>query len=202
MKVKLLWITPDSEKICETAMLSCREHFDSLPFDDLTFDERLKIIYQGGHFGVLEHASAGFMITNVSRVFTHQHVRHRIGISHAQISMRAVELSKLDIITPPKIAENPEALDVYLNTWAQIRKTYTELRRLGIRAEDARFIAGAGVQSQIMTTATFRAWIHYLEERLYSGAQWEIRGVAEEIWRQLRGYAPNIFDPKWREYWE
>ncbi len=116
--------------------------------------------------------------------------------------MRAVELNALDIITPPKIAEKPEALDIYLNEWANIRRTYSELRALTIPAEDARFIAGAGVQSQVMTTATFRAWIHYLEERLYSGAQWEIRAVAEEIWRLLRGSAPNIFDPKWREYWE
>jgi len=202
MKVKLLWVTPNSEKICETAMLSCRNLFGYLPFEDMTFDERLKIIFQKGHFGILEHASASFMIQDISRVFTHQHVRHRIGISHAQISMRAVELNRLGTIIPPKITENPEALDIYLKEWAQIRKTYSELRALRIPAEDARFIAGAGVQSQVMTTATFRAWIHYLEERLYSGAQWEIHAVAEEIWRLLRGYAPNIFDPKWREYWE
>ena len=188
--------------MCEIAMLSCRNLFKDLPFDDITFDERLKVIFSKGHLGILEHASASFMIEDISRVFTHQHVRHRIGISHAQISMRAVELNGLGIITPPKIAANPEALDIYLNAWKNIKHTYSELRALRIPPEDARFIAGAGVQSQVMTTATFRAWIHYLEERLYSGAQWEIRAVAEEIWRLLRQRAPSIFDPKWREYWE
>jgi len=183
-------------------MLSCRNLFDNLPFDDLSFNQRLGIVYRGGHFGILEHASASFMIENISRSFTHQHVRHRIGISHAQISMRAVELDKLQTVIPPTIAADPESLDSYLAVWKNIRETYSELRERGISPEDARFIAGAGVQSQVMTTATFRAWIHYLEERLYKGAQWEIRGVAEEIWRQLREYAPNIFDPKWREYWE
>jgi len=155
MKVILLWITPDSEKMCEIAMLSCRNLFKDLPFNDLTFDERLKIIFQRGHLGILEHASASFMIQNISRVFTHQHVRHRIGISHAQISMRAVELQNLRTIVPPKIAANPEALDIYLTEWKNIRNAYDKLRKKGIPPEDARFISGAGVQSQVMTTATF-----------------------------------------------
>jgi len=202
MKVILLWVTPDAEKICETAMLSCRNLFKDLPFEDLTFDGRLKTIYQHGHFGIFEHASASFMIGDISRVFTHQHVRHRIGISHAQISMRAVELNKLGTIIPPRIAASPEALDIYLDGWKNIRRVYDELRVKGIPVEDARFIAGAGVDSQVMPTATFRAWIHYLEERLYRGAQWEIRAVAEEIWKRLQEQAPNIFDPKWKEYWE
>jgi len=202
MKVTLLWITPEAEKICETSMLSCLNLFGNLPFDDLTFDRRLEIIYKGGHLGIFEHASASFMIENISRAFTLQHVRHRIGISHAQISMRAVELDKLQTIIPPTIAVDPESSDLYLATWKNMRETYSKLRERGIPVEDARFVAGAGTQSQVMTTATFRAWIHYLEERLYRGAQWEIRGVAEEIWRQLQDHSPNIFDPKWREYWE
>ena len=43
-----------------------------------------------GHGSVLEHASWSFIITGVSRSFTHELVRHRAGFGYSQLGGRRV----------------------------------------------------------------------------------------------------------------
>lgn len=52
------------------------------------------------HGSVLEHASATIGFVNVSRIFTHEHVRHRAGVAYSQESMRFVRMDDLPLILP------------------------------------------------------------------------------------------------------
>src|SRR5262249_43654028 len=72
-----------------------------------TNQEFLANIIGVGHGSVLEHAVWNFLITGVSRSFTHELIRHR-HFSYSQLSQRYVDESESDFIEPDVIASEPE----------------------------------------------------------------------------------------------
>jgi thymidylate synthase (FAD) len=141
-----------------------------------------------GHTSVLEHAAFTFEITGVSRVFTHQFVRHRIA-SYLQKSFRRTKIKRL--ILPKSVldaAEDPE----------QLQKTaealYREYFRRGVPMEDARYIAPMGSETAIIATFNARTLLEsFFPLRLHRTAQLEIRAVANEMLRLVKEHAPIIF---------
>lgn len=57
-------------------------------------------IIDHGHGAVLEHGSATVWFQDVSRIFTHELVRHRAGMAYSQESLRYVRLDELSIYYP------------------------------------------------------------------------------------------------------
>lgn len=57
-------------------------------------------ILSSGHGSVLEHATYNFILQDVSRVFTHEIVRHRVGTAISQESLRYVRLTDLPFWIP------------------------------------------------------------------------------------------------------
>src|SRR5690348_14458712 len=66
-----------------------------------------------GHESVLEHASWTFFITGVSRAFTHQLVRHRVGFSFSQLSQQYHDERNARFVEPPELAESPRAAEIW-----------------------------------------------------------------------------------------
>src|SRR6202050_3361627 len=62
--------------------------------------EYLENILRQLHGSVLEHAMFGFVLHNVSRVVTHELVRHRPGVAISQESLRFVRLSDIPFWFP------------------------------------------------------------------------------------------------------
>lgn len=62
--------------------------------------EYFENILCSGHGSVLEHAQYNFIFQNVSRVFTHEIVRHRVGTAISQESLRFVRLTDLPFWIP------------------------------------------------------------------------------------------------------
>ncbi|KKM77595.1 hypothetical protein LCGC14_1368350, partial [marine sediment metagenome] len=58
-------------------------------------------ILSSGHGSVLEHINFTFLLRGVSRVLTHELVRHRAGMAYSQESLRYCRLEKLQIVLPP-----------------------------------------------------------------------------------------------------
>lgn len=69
-------------------------------------DKYLANVIKVKHGSVLEHASASFVFHNVSRVFTHELVRHRAGTAISQESLRYVRLDDLGMWLPQCIRED------------------------------------------------------------------------------------------------
>lgn len=65
----------------------------------------LKNILDVKHGSVLEHANFSFVFADVSRVFTHELVRHRAGVAISQESLRFVRLDDLGMWAPTCIRE-------------------------------------------------------------------------------------------------
>ncbi len=65
--------------------------------------EYLENIKKQGHGSVLEHANYSFALREVSRVFTHELVRHRAGSAFSQESLRYVRLTDIGFRVPPAL---------------------------------------------------------------------------------------------------
>lgn len=139
------------------------------------------------------HGSATFKITQVSRAYSHQTVRHRLA-SFSQESMRYVDMDGQQAVEPPTIMANLAALDLYRQSVLNSFKTYKALRNLGIRKEDARFVLPIGTQTAIVITKNFEWWRHFIKLRATKHAQWEIRGIANAVLEILHNQAPVIFE--------
>lgn len=63
-------------------------------------DKYIANILKSKHGSVLEHAHVSIAFTNVSRVFTHEIVRHRAGCAFSQESLRYVRLDNLGCRRP------------------------------------------------------------------------------------------------------
>ena len=153
---------------------------------------------------LLQHGSAIFFFEGISRTCTHQLVRHRLA-SFSQESQRYVDLNKGDwrAIVPPAIAEKPEAMAVLSEFWESAEEKYAQLRDLGIRKEDARFLLPNAAETRIVTTMNYAAWSHFLWLRAVDkAAQWEIRAMGQHALRMLYTIAPKVFQPQWDVYVE
>jgi thymidylate synthase (FAD) len=145
-----------------------------------------------GHESIIEHASATFEISGISRAASHQLVRHRLA-SFSQESQRYVDMSDPEWVLPPSIAEHPEALAVWKGFSEHVTDAYRKLRELGIRKEDARFVLPNGAATRIIVTMNFREMLHVFRIRISPAAQWEIRQVCVRMLELLVPAAPNVF---------
>lgn len=130
MKVNLIASTPEPEKVIASAAKLCysKVGIDEInkKLDDESVDKFLKMLMSLGHQSPIEHVSFTFAIEGVSRVLTHQLVRHRIA-SYSQQSQRYVKLEQFEYIVPPAIQENQEARDIYIETMKRDQENYNRI---------------------------------------------------------------------------
>lgn len=190
MHVELIAITPNPERIIEQAGRTCYRS-SSKPEPD-SEKEFISKIVENGHHSVLEHACAAFRVTEVSRSFTHQLVRHRL-CAFSQRSQRYVDEKSFAFVEPKSIRQKPEAHRLFGEFMAEAKDAYCKLQELGINNEDARFVLPNAVQSQIVISANFRQLRHIFCVRCDKHAQWEIREVALQMLRIMKKEAPSAF---------
>jgi thymidylate synthase (FAD) len=70
-----------------------------------------KHLLEVGHGSVLEHAVFSFEVDHVSRGFTHELVRHRVGVAISQRSTRYVDESGSPYVTHPVVEEMDRATE-------------------------------------------------------------------------------------------
>lgn len=152
-------------------------------------------LFASGHMSAFEHVSFTFGIDGLSRVASHQLVRHRLA-SFSQQSQRYVSMSPDPeaVIIPPNIKANPDALRLYSEAVRHSQEIYRELCAMGIPKEDARFILPHGHSTRLIMTMNARELHHFFGLRLCRRAQWEIRELARKMLILCREKAPVIFD--------
>lgn len=176
MKVTLLDSTVDPLFVISMCARTC---YNSRKKDDINKRaEFVKGLIKSGHTSTLENAIATFDIEGVSRVCQNQIVRHRIGCSYCVESMRYVDVSERDCVVPYKVRAADQAADDYVKT---LKEYYKSLVRSDVPKEDARMFLPLGMTCNMTMTMNFRAIRHFLQLRLSSRAQWEVRLVAKEI---------------------
>jgi len=137
MKVELLNITKDAEKLIELAGRTAYQSQERITENSAS--EFIKKLIKMGHTSVCEHASATFLINDISRACSHQLVRHRLA-SYTQKSQRYVNEESFSYVIPESIKNDGRALDIYLQSMELLDQYYKYLHELKIPKEDCRFL--------------------------------------------------------------
>ncbi|MDR1966709.1 MAG: FAD-dependent thymidylate synthase [Synergistaceae bacterium] len=177
-------------KLCYSAS-SVGDLYDGL--DSEKIRHFLKLLRDAGHLSPFEHASFTYAIEGVSRVATHQLVRHRVA-SYSQQSQRYVTMGPPRCVVPPSIEGNAEAVEIFGSQAAEAHSAYERMIALGVPKEDARFILPHGWETSIIVTMNSRELRHFFALRLCRRAQWEIRSVARRMLELVFAMAPELFD--------
>jgi len=199
MKVELINYTKDSERIIAQSARLCysASGIEELK-EKLTNESTLKLIkkiIKLGHYSVLEHANFTFAIEGISRVTSHQLVRHRIA-SFSQQSQRYVRIKDkgFPYIIPKSIEKNEKLTTIFTGTIKKLNRIYNLFLEHNIAAEDARYILPQAVETKIIITANARELLHIFKLRCCNRAQWEIRELAKRMLKEVKIVAPNIFE--------
>ena len=197
MHVTLISYTPQPEKTVAMAARLCYSPTGAAELaanmSEHQVDSLVKKITSLEHLSTTEHVSFTFAIEGVSRVLTHQLVRHRIA-SYSQQSQRYVKEHDFEYIIPPSVAANATATERFEKLMATVRETYNELVELGVHQEDARYVLANATETKIVVTMNARALLHFFQLRCCTRAQWEIRQLANLMREEVRKVAPRLFN--------
>jgi len=203
VEVKLLAVTPDAEKLIESAGRLCWDTQDKTG----TMPDRIQKWMDVGHESMVEHACATFYI-RASRVFTHELVRHRLA-SYSQRSQRYVKETEPRYVEPPELRHPQGKVDHTSPPDKQVKSdlacqfnyamvtcwnTYKSLLDKGIKPEIARYVLPNACETQIICTWNFREIRHIIKLRTSKRALPEMRAVAGEIRRIAKEMAPQVFE--------
>jgi len=171
-------------------------------------EDYLKHILEVGHGSVLEHGVLNFILADVSRVFTHELVRHRVGVAISQESLRFVRLTDLKAWAPSCFQNHPkrdEVMEKFVEVVEYLEKKQKELAELLDVADQKRFeqkkeltsamrrLAPDGLATTIGWSVNIRTLRHVIEMRTAPGAEEEIRLVLGKIAEKAKIRYPNLF---------
>lgn len=147
-----------------------------------------------GHESPFEHGVITFTLRNVSRSLTHQLVRCRMA-SYSQSSQRYIgeDPENLSLVLPTAIKTNAEALETVLGYLSKLPEVITKLKELGVKNEDIRCVFPNAIPTDIQVSMNFRELKHFIELRLDSHAQDEIRHIAFDLWVTICNLIPFIW---------
>ncbi|WP_456394600.1 FAD-dependent thymidylate synthase [Thermococcus sp.] len=182
------------ETVTWAALISYWDGWETGAFErmsELDVERHLPKILGYGHESILEHAVLTFAVEGISRITSHQLVRHRLA-SYTQQSMRYIKLDTEDVgetfVIPDSIGKDPELLEEWRELMKRSIELYKKTVESGVHQEDARFILPQAVKTKIVVTMNLRELKHFFGLRACERAQWEIREVA---WRMLEEIARN-----------
>jgi len=155
------------------------------------------------HGSVLEHASFSFAFRQVSRVFTHELVRHRAGSAFSQESLRYVRLTDIGFRVPPALEPIRDQVVTLVEQLEEFQLSAADA--LGLDDEGLQFavkkeitsalrrLAPIGLSTDIIWTANVRTLRHVIEMRTAPGAEEELRLVFDQVAATMKREAPNLF---------
>lgn len=208
-------VTRDADELAEIAGRLCYKSWTRPNPATSTNVSYLENILNQKHFSVLEHASATFWISDVSRSLTHELVRHRHG-SFSQVSQRYVDESEGGYVTHPALVPygdkyfyqgdegnpfSPTIGDVLHQHNRDSRRLYHDLvEKMVSDGVDRKTARGAArgvlpnsVHTEIIITGNHRTWRELLSKRLGPGADQEIKDLAAALLPELKRIAPNTY---------
>lgn len=137
----------------------------------------------------LEFVDYIFLISGVTRAFTHQLVRHRVGVAFAQQAQRVVNMGNFGYMIPDQFEmwpeETGELRDIYTQTMEDIREGYAQLIENGARPQDARGVLPTNVHTNILFKGNLRMLLESAHIRLCVRAQGEFQQVMFKIREEM-----------------
>ncbi len=162
----------------------------------------LTAMLSSGHGSVFEHAVLNFVVTDCSRVFTHELVRHRVGTAFSQTSGRYVRGDSVNIVFDPILEPVKHLVEGVQET---IEHYYRNMvREMGLDemkdfdrkkkiTSALRRVLPNGQSNEMGFSLNLRALRHTIMMRTAAGAEWEIRDVFGQVYRLVKHRHPLLF---------
>lgn len=199
----------DAERLCEAFGRLCYRSFEPGLNPNVTKVREgnapyLSHILKVGHGSILEHAVLNFIFADVSRVFTHELVRHRAGTAISQESLRYVRLDRLSAYVPCHIHEHEEGMEIFCKTMEQLEEVQRNLARAFAIEDETKFdrkkkltsafrrVAPIGLATTVAWSCNFRTLRHVIEMRTAPDAEEEIRLVFGMVYDAVKDLYPNL----------
>lgn len=200
----------DGEKLIEFMGRQCYRSFKPGLNPNVTKvregnDAYLANVINVGHGSIMEHVQVSFVFHNISRVFTHELVRHRVGVAISQESLRYVRLDNIRMWLPDCIADDPEVAEKSLLLVEEMEKHQLWLaehydidnmksfkKKKKLTSAFRRF-APIGLATSIGWSANIRTLRWLLTLRTAKSAEVEIRLVFDLVGKLLQAKFPNLF---------
>ena len=140
-----------------------------------------------GHGRVMEYVNVEMIIDGYSARVIREWYTHLGGSpTRLQASTRYINYSKFSYVTPPKIADNKEALQRYDEMMKNICETCSYLEEVcEIPREDAALLLPLGMTTKIVDKRNLRNLMDMSHQRLCSRAYWEYREMFSDICKAL-----------------
>lgn len=178
MDVELVSYTKDPVMVIAKAASTCyRSNVDTPEKAEKLVEKCIK----SGHHSVLEFADFHFHVKNISRVCSHQLVRHRLA-SYAQESQRYVGQDAFLFTIPKSIKSDEDTLCYFEGYMSYSEEFYRALvEDFGVPKEDARYVLPNACATNIDIKMNYRELMHFCGERLCNKAQDEIQSLARAM---------------------
>jgi len=205
----------DLEKICEVYSRGCYKSFGAGLNPNIKKvregnKEHLANVIKSAHGSVFEHAMINFALCDVSRVFTHELCRHRVGIAISQESLRYVRLTELKCMQFEDLDEiSPEDNEWFRSQMSEIftfledkqrmmtvrfnlddEESFAKKKKLTSRMRRA---APLGLLTYIGWSSNIRTLRHLIPLRTHKSAEEEIRFVYKLIGQMMVEQYPHAF---------
>ena len=154
---------------------------------------------------MLEHSTVTLAFLDVTRIFTHEIVRHRAGTAFSQESLRFVRLEEINAFYPEASLKEFPWMKSYMADKIQLdEETQIKLAE-EFKINDGNFaekklltsamrrMAPEGLCTNIIVTGNHRTWRHIITKRCNEHAEEEIRMVMTMVAKKLRFEFPNIY---------
>jgi len=164
--------------------------------------EYLENILQKGDGSITEHGTVTFALLNVSRILSHELVRHRVGVAISQESLRYVRLREIKMWLPDELSdEQKESMlaaakrseDAYLRLVEAIPWDTMSMDEKKRMTSALRRILPDGLATNIIWTANHRTLRWVIEMRTDPSAEVEIRMLFDEVARICTRDWPNLY---------
>jgi thymidylate synthase (FAD) len=203
MSTKLVWITPDAEKVIGY----CARVSNPANQDNPDVTRLLRYCVDHGHWSIFEMASMCIEV-KTTRAIAAQLLRHR-SFSFQEFSQRyATVVEDIDVpemrlagthnrqssLPLPKIEEltkeQQDALYLVGSSIEFATDVYRDLVKNGMAAETARMVLPLCTPTTMYMSGTIRSWIHYVQLRTRQDTQLEHRDIAQGVQNILLEHLP------------
>ena len=182
----------------ERAARTCYKSEDQITDQGESAKKLIKKLIDKGHEAMLEHSILSVKFV-CDRGISHELVRHRLA-SFAQESTRYCNYSndkfgkEISVIRPCFLAPNTFAYEIWMYSMRKAEYIYFMLLEEGLSPQEARSVLPNSLKTEVVMTANYREWRHFLKLRCDASAHPQMRELAIPLAKELKERIPVIFD--------
>lgn len=141
---------------------------------------------ESGHGRTLEYVNVELVLEGYSARVIREWYTHLGGSpTRLQASTRYINYNEFPFVTPPSIARNAEAKEIYEETMRFIANQTVRLEALGIPREDAAMLLPLGMETRVVDKRNLRNLIDMSRQRMCTRAYHEFRELFKDILEAL-----------------